>query len=429
MARVCLVSTYPPRQCGIASFTRDLIHGLRLATAEGVLRARVVAMGDGARYPYPSEVITEIPEAEPAAYEEAARVINRSADVVVLQHEYGIFGGDHGDHVLYLLRSLERPLITTLHTVLPDPDPQELRILQELAHRSERVVVMSRAAIPILSQRYGVPLARIRLIRHGAPDLPLDPNAKAGLGLQGRTVVSTFGFVGPGKGLEYAIDAMGLLRESHPELLYLVLGRVHPRLQEDHGPGYRRRLDERVRSLGLTDHVRFVDRYLSLDEIGLYLSATDVYLTPYPGRNQISSGTLTYALAAGRAIVSTPYLYAQDVLSEGRGLLVPFSDPRALADGLARVLEEPELLRTLQRRARAFGKQLSWTSVAREYLDLFQEVLGDGAASSRGRVSTSVPLRVQAGWTSESTSGLVALAEGGEVGGRHTGRPPGLAAR
>ncbi|BAS28862.1 glycosyltransferase family 4 protein [Limnochorda pilosa] len=435
MARaVCFVSTYPPRQCGIATFTRDLIQGLQRATPAGTVRARVLAMGDGARYPYPSEVAREIPEADPAAYPEAARVINASCDVVSLQHEYGIFGGEHGAHVLHLIRALERPLITTLHTVLPDPNRQELRILQELARRSERVVVMSRAALPILAQRYRVPVSKIRLIRHGAPSLPFDPTAKARLGLEGRMVVSTFGLIGPGKGLEYAIEAVGRLRIVHPEVLYLVLGRTHPRLLTGEGSGYRRRLEERVRDLHLEDHVRFVDRFLSRGEIALYLSATDAYLTPYPGRNQISSGTLTYALAAGRAIVSTPYLYAQDVLGDGRGLLVPFSDADALAGGLQRLLEEPGLLQTLQHRARAFGKQLSWPAVAMQYLDVFREVAAEpegretvpapGAGPVRapvpaGRVARPVPLPA-----APATMGT----ERGEAGGRRAGRPSGLAA-
>lgn len=422
---VSFVSTYPPRQCGIASFTRDLVQGLEQAAGDA-LKTRVIAMGDGNQYSYPAEVISELPEADPDAYLEAARLANGSSDVVCLQHEYGIFGGDAGEHILRLARALERPLITTLHTVLPDPNRQELRILQELARRSERVVVMSRAAIPILSQRYGIPVGKIRLIRHGAPRLPLDPQAKAKLGLEDRVVMSTFGFIGPGKGLEYAIDAVGRLAEDHPELLYLVLGRVHPRLEAGQGPAYRQRLEERVRELNLSDQVRFVDRYLSLEELSLYLSATDVYLTPYPGRNQISSGTLTYALAAGRAIVSTPYLYAQDVLGEGRGLLVPFSDPDAMAAGLRRVLEEQELLATLQRRARAFAKQLPWPTVARQYLELFHEVTAEPARAKARRKPGHLP-KVVTPWGTKPAP--VAMAEEGKAHGGRAGQSHGLAAR
>lgn len=421
---VCFVSTYPPRQCGIASFTRDLVQGLEQAAGQ-TLRTRVIAMGDGNQYSYPPEVLSELPEGEPEAYEAAARLANKSSDVVCIQHEYGIFGGNAGEYILRLARALERPLITTLHTVLPDPSRQELRILQELARRSERVVVMSRAAIPILSQRYGIPVSKIRLIRHGAPHLPLDPQAKAKLGLEGRVVMSTFGFIGPGKGLEYAIDAVARLAGDHPELVYLILGRVHPRLEAQQGPAYRRMLEERVRELKLAEHVRFVDRYLTLEELTLYLSATDIYLTPYPGRNQISSGTLTYALAAGRAIVSTPYLYAQDVLGEGRGLLVPFSDPDAMAAGLRRLLEEPDLLATLQRRARAFARQLPWPTVARHYLELFREVAREGIRA-RARRKPRVPTVVTPWGTKPAP---VALAEEGTAHAGRAGRPQGLAAR
>ncbi|MBO2519330.1 MAG: glycosyl transferase family 1 [Firmicutes bacterium] len=421
---VCFVSTYPPRQCGIASFTRDLIQGLEQAAGKA-LAIRVLAMGDGHAYTYPDEVLREIPEDEPQAYVEAAQLANETSDVVCIQHEYGIFGGEAGEHILGLARALERPLITTLHTVLPDPSRQELRVLQELAHRSERVVVMSRAAIPILSQRYGIPVSKIRLIRHGAPHLPVDPQAKTKLGLEDRVVMSTFGFIGPGKGLEYAIDTVARLAEDHPKLLYLILGRVHPRLEQGQGPAYRRGLEERVQALDLGDHVRFVDRYLSLEELSLYLSATDIYFTPYPGRNQISSGTLTFALATGRAIVSTPYLYAQDVLGGGRGLLVPFSDPDAMAAGIRRLLEEPGLLTTLQRRAQAFARQLPWATVARQYVELFREMTEPARARARRRLGHGP--KVVTPWGTKPAR--VAMAEEGKVHGGRAGRSHGLAAR
>ncbi len=379
---VAFVSTYPPRECGIATFTRDLARALR----DCGLRTWVVAMDEeGAGYAYGPEVRYQIHEDSREEYRVAAELINRSdAKVVSLQHEFGLFGGEWGELVLELVEPLDRPLVVTLHTVLPEPPPRARRVLRALCRRAAAVVVMSPSAVDLLETRYGVPRTRVYVVWHGVPTI--EPasreEAKRRLGLEGRLVLSTFGLVSPGKGIEDVLDVLPEVVARHPQAVYLVLGETHPNVRRREGERYRNMLLDKVRALRLSRHVRFENRYLRDEEIVAYLQATDVYITPYHNPDQIVSGTLSWALAAGCAVVSTPYRYAVDVLSDGRGVLVPFRDPQALARALDELLADPQRRARLGERAYAASVPMRWPRVAARYAALFEESLERAAAAA-----------------------------------------------
>ena len=374
---VALISTYPPRECGIATFTRDLNLALNLESPW--IETFVVAItGDGARYTYGTEVRWELREDDPASYLEVAEALNDAGvDVVNIQHEFGIFGGEWGEYVLNLMERVDAPIVTTLHTVLPDPLPIARRITREIVHLSDAIVVMLPSAVGILAESYGIASDhRIHVIPHGVPTAPFTPpqEAKQQLGLLGREVITTFGLLSSGKGIEDVIEALPRVRAKYPRVLYLVLGQTHPNVLRREGEAYRNFLVQRVKDLGLEENVRFHNRYLSEEELATYLSATDIYITPYHNPDQVASGTLSYALGFGRAIISTPYLYARDVLKDGRGILVPFRNPEAIAQAILYLLDHPEVRQKLQHNAYALGTQMRWPKVARSYLALFTKM-------------------------------------------------------
>jgi glycosyltransferase involved in cell wall biosynthesis len=340
---------------------------------------------EGAGYAYGPEVRLQVHEDALEEYRAAADAINRSeAQLVNLQHEFGIFGGEWGESVLELVDPLDRPLVVTLHTVLPDPPPRARRVVRALCRRAAAVVVMSPSAVDLLEARYGVPRSRVHVIEHGVPSVEPVPReeAKRRLGLQGRLVVSTFGLVSPGKGIEDVLEALPEVARRHPQVLYLVLGETHPNVRRREGERYRNMLLDRVRSLRLSGHVRFENRYLRDEEIVAYLQATDVYVTPYHNPDQIVSGTLSWALAAGCAVVSTPYRYAVDVLSDGRGVLVPFRDPQALARALDELLSDPQRRLRLGERAYAASLPMRWPRVAARYAAVFEQSVQRAAAEA-----------------------------------------------
>jgi glycosyltransferase involved in cell wall biosynthesis len=296
---------------------------------------------------------------------------------VSLQHEYGIFGGLDGEYVLELLKRLKKPVVSTLHTVLFSPGPNQKRIVQQIAELSSAVVVMVKMGRDMLINSYGVAPDKITVIPHGVPNVHRVSAlaVKKALGLSGRLVISTFGLINRGKGIEYAIQAIPEVVQQYPGAIYLVLGETHPGVRNFEGESYRTELLSLVENLGLRNHVRFNNRYLTLEELINYLCATDVYVTPYVNRDQIVSGTLAYALGCGKAIVSTPYLYAEEVLSEGRGKLVEFKDSSAMAQSINNILANPVLREQMETRAYRYGRRAAWFNVAIDYLDLYHRLL------------------------------------------------------
>jgi glycosyltransferase involved in cell wall biosynthesis len=374
--KVCLVGTAPPRRCGIATFTDDLRAGLT-AAAPSAPAVQIALTDVGGAYDYGPEVVFEVQAPQRSDYRTAAGFLDASdVDVVCVQHEFGIFGGPAGRHLDELLEHVHAPVVTTLHTVLPDPSPELRAATRRVVDRSDAVVVLAERAVELLVDGCGVDPAKVRVIPHGvpaAPDLDLDA-AKEALGLTGRTVLLTFGLLGPDKGIEVVLDALPAVVREVPDVLYVVLGATHPHVLRSSGDGYRRSLQDRVGDLGLQDNVLFVDRYVELDELCLHLAASDVYLTPYHGSDQIVSGTLAYAVGMGCAVVSTPYTYARELLADGRGVLFPFGDARALAAELTALLAEDTRRDGLRRLAREHGAAMSWPAVAGAYLELFAEV-------------------------------------------------------
>ena len=360
--RVAIFSTYPPRVCGIGSFAFDL--RTALVEVEGIEDVSSLVVVNEPRGGQRPEVISAVREAVRGDYLEAARVVAlEQVDVVLLQHEYGIFGGPDGEYVLSFAEELAQPLVVTLHTVVSRPTQHQLRVLSALCERAELVVVMTTP--PRRSSIRSAPAtrAKIRVVPHGAPALLAQAGEErpavqsqrlggrpAGLDVQGRFVLSTFGLLSSGKGLETVIEALPFIAERHPDVLYLIGGETHPEVAEREGERYRLSFERRVAELGLGEHVEFDDRYLSIEELAELLAATDIFVTPYRNREQIVSGALTFALTAGCAVISTPYRYAEDMLSTGAGRLVPFDDPPALARAICELIEDPDALAAARRR-------------------------------------------------------------------------------
>jgi len=353
----------------------------------------VVAMNDvGRQYSYPEQVRYQIPEESLASYRQAADFLNvNMVDVLSVQHEYGIFGGKSGAHLLPLLRQVRMPIVTTLHTVVANPSPSQRTVMAELCSLSERLVVMSGRGAKLLHDVHHVPADKIQTIHHGVPLLPDAVESKATLGLDGRRVLLTFGLLSPDKGIEYVIDALAKIREHCQDVVYVVLGATHPHVKEQQGEGYRLMLEARAHTLGVSQHVRFHDRFVSQAELVQFLSAADIYVTPYLNKEQITSGTLAYAIGAGKAVVSSPYRYAEEMLADGRGRLVPTRDSGALATEISKLLEDDQAKAELERRALAFGRDMQWPVVARDYLECFDRACREYSRRATGHVSSAVP--------------------------------------
>ncbi len=383
--RLAVVSTYVPRACGIATFAHDLVVSLhRIAGPE---RCRVYALDDRPEgYDYPPEVAGRILAPRVADYRQAAEAINFSrAEVVVVQHEFGIFGGDAGSYLTSLLSRLTKPVVTVCHTALRDPDATYRRSMEEVARWSDRLVVLSRVGGEILQQVCGVSGERIRHIHHGVPELPgIDRGeCRRHFGVDHRFVLLTFGLLSENKGIETVIEALPPLVADHPELLYVVLGATHPAVRRKEGERYRLSLERRVRDLHLTGHVAFHDRFVSQEELGRYLAAADAYCTPYRHAAQVASGTLAFAIGMGLPVVSTPYWYAREMLADGRGLLVDFGDHAGLAAAIRRLIEEEEMRAQMRERVTALGAEMAWSRVAERYLAVCREVVEDRARPAR----------------------------------------------
>ena len=372
--RAVFMSSFVPRECGLATFTEDVIGAV---SSHGVL-CKVGAMNrPGEDFPYDSRVVLKIDEQRAMDYVFAADAINRQGfDVLSLQHEFGIYGGVGCDYLLNLLDAVRIPVVTTLHTILRKPPEAMRKNLFDVVSRSSAVVVMNSLAIEILESVYGVDPRKVHMIHHGAPVPPQErlKTIKADLNLDQRKVISTFGLLSSGKGLEYAIMSMPRIVKKHPETVYLVLGQTHPVVKQQEGERYRDSLKALARELNVEDNVRFIDTYFTKAELIKYLMATDIYLTPYLNMEQVTSGTLAYALACGRPLVSTPYLHAQFLLGEDRGLLVPPGDPEGTADACLRILDNPDLQARMERTNWRYGQTMTWPRIGQEYLQLFQRI-------------------------------------------------------
>jgi glycosyltransferase involved in cell wall biosynthesis len=373
--RLAFVGNHLPRQCGIATFTTDLSHFVARAAPD--VESLVVAMNDaGRQHDYPAQVRFEVAEDEIAAYRRAAQFLNASGvQVVSLQHEYGIFGGKCGNHVLTLLRELRMPVVTTLHTILTSPSPLHRATLDQVIALSARVVVMSEHGAATLREQHAVPAERIDIIPHGIPLAPQGTHGKSHLGFSGQNVILTFGLLSPDKGVEYVIEAMPAILERHPNTVFVVLGATHPHVKEHHGEAYRLELQSRARRLRIDDSVVFHDRFVADDELAEFLSAADIYITPYLNPQQSTSGTLARAVAAGRAVVSTPYWHARELLADGRGLLVPVRDAAAISLAVNDLLSNEAERAAIGERAAQHALSSSWPVVAQSYLHTFDRAL------------------------------------------------------
>jgi glycosyltransferase involved in cell wall biosynthesis len=371
MKRFAILGNHLPRHCGIATFTTHLADGL--ATALPDSDVFVVAMNDaGRRHTYPSRVRFEIADGDLDSYRRAADFLNvNQVDVLSVQHEYGIFGGKAGAHLLTLLREVRMPIVTTLHTVLSTPNSAQRTVIEELARLSDRLVVMSASGASLLERVHGIPDSQIDLIPHGIPHVAVDPDSKARLGVDGRTVILTFGLLSRDKGIEHVIDALPAIVATHPDVVYIVLGATHPHVIEHEGEAYRLMLETRGQHLGVAANMIFHNRFVSQDELNQFLSATDIYITPYLQLEQITSGTLAYAVGAGKAVVSTPYVYARELLADGRGVLVPPKDPGAIAREVIGLVSDDDRRRAMRGRAAAYGVEMTWPAVAGRYAGSF----------------------------------------------------------
>lgn len=398
--RVAVIGNHFPRQCGIATFTSDLIEAVSSRFLN--LDCFALAMNDKREgYPYPAQVRYVIQADELASYRRAATYLNsRSVDVVSLQHEYGIFGGEAGIHILTLLRDLKMPIVTTLHTILSKPNREQYEVMAELTQLSTRFIVMSRKGAQILHEVHGVDNAKIDIIHHGIPNVPLatPEHFKECFQLAGRSVLLTFGLLSPDKGIENVIEAMPAILARFPDAVYVVLGATHPHIILNEGERYRDKLEALVDQLGVRENVLFHNRFVSVEELTQFLRAADIYITPYLKPEQITSGTLAYAVGSGKAVISTPYSYAEELLAEGRGILVPWRDPQAIAREVIGLLGNPLQRSELQRKALEYGREMVWSTVADRYMDTFQRAHLENAerefTSQLATVVDSLPLKL-----------------------------------
>ena len=387
--RIAVIGNYLPRKCGIATFTTDLCDAIHAEYGSTELLALPVNDTEEG-YSYPARIRFELSQDDQASYRQAADFLNFSnIDLVCLQHEYGIFGGSAGSHILQLLRRLKMPVVTTLHTVLREPDADQRSVMEEIASLSDRLIVMSRQASDILQEVFHVPLSKIDLIPHGIPDLAFtDPHFyKDAFGTEGKDVLLTFGLLSPNKGIENVIRALPTILERHPNVVYMVSGVTHPHILRHEGDKYRHFLQQLAKDLGVEDHVVFRNRFVTPEELVELIGAADIYITPYKHKGQVVSGTLAYALSAGKAIISTPYLHAIELLDEERGVLVPFDDPEAIASKTMELLDNPTARHAMRKRAYLYTRSMVWNRAAQQYMGSFERVYNERLRNPRATFS------------------------------------------
>jgi glycosyltransferase involved in cell wall biosynthesis len=395
-SRIAVIGNYLPRHCGIATFTTDLCEAI--ATEYGTARLMALPVNDTEQgYDYPSRVRWSLAQDDLTAYQEAAEFLNfNNIDMVCLQHEYGIFGGTAGSHILHLLRSLKMPVVTTLHTVLREPNPNQLAVMEEIAELSDRLIVMSQLSSQFLQEIFKVPGNKIDMVPHGVPDLPfLDPNFyKDRFNVEGKAVLLTFGLLSPNKGIENVIQALPQILSRHKNVVYIVAGATHPHILRRDGDKYRDSLEALAKELGVESQVIFHNRFASPEEMAEFIGAADIYITPYRHEAQVVSGTLAYALGAGKAIISTPYWHAVELLDDRRGALVPFQNPDAIAQKTIELLDTPAVRHAMRKRAYLFAREMIWKRVAQGYMESFSRVRSDRMTSPRVQFSARASLDI-----------------------------------
>jgi glycosyltransferase involved in cell wall biosynthesis len=388
-SRIAVIGNYLPRQCGIATFTTDLCEAI--SAEYGTARLMALPINDTEQgYDYPARVRWSLTQDDLNSYREAAQFLNfHNIDMVCLQHEYGIFGGPAGSYILHLLRALKMPVVTTLHTVLREPNRDQLMVMEEIAELSDRLIVMSQLSSQFLQEIYKVPGSKIDMVPHGVPDLPfMDPNFyKDRFGVEGKAVLLTFGLLSPNKGIESVIQALPQILAEHKNVVYLVAGATHPHILRREGDTYRASLQALAKEVGVEAQVIFHDRFVSPQEMAEFIGAADIYITPYRYEAQVVSGTLAYALGAGKAIISTPYWHAIELLDDRRGALVPFQNPGAIAQKTIELLATPALRHAMRKRAYLFARDMVWKSVAQGYMASFSRVRADRMETPRVQFS------------------------------------------
>jgi glycosyltransferase involved in cell wall biosynthesis len=372
--RIAFIGNYLPRQCGIATFTTDLCEAIS-AQYSGTTCIALPVNDTEAGYAYPTRVRFELAEKDIETYRRAADFLNiNNVGMVSVQFEYGIFGGKAGSHILSLLRELRMPIVTTLHTILENPDPDQRRVLEEVAALSDRLVTMSERGSEFLQNIYNISPDKIDLIPHGIPDVPfVDPSFNKDLfGVEGKTVLLSFGLLSASKGIETVIAAMPQIVARYPEIVYIIVGATHPHVIKYEGETYRLSLQWLAQEKGVESNVIFYNRFVSLEELVQFIGAADIYITPYLNEAQITSGTLAYTVGAGKAVISTPYWYAQELLADGRGIIVPFRDPAALAEQVINLLDNEAERHAMRKRAYIYGRSMIWSEVAQRYMESFE---------------------------------------------------------
>jgi glycosyltransferase involved in cell wall biosynthesis len=391
-SRIAVIGNYLPRRCGIATFTTDLCAAI--SGEYGTARLLALPVNDTEEgYDYPARVRWSLVQDDAASYEQAAQFLNfNNIDMVCLQHEYGIFGGEAGSHILHLLRGLKMPVVTTLHTVLREPNPDQLMVMEEIAELSDRLIVMSQLSSQFLQEIFRVPGGKIDMVPHGVPDLPfLDPNFyKERFGVEGKAVLLTFGLLSPNKGIENVIQALPQILSKHKNVAYIVAGATHPHILRREGDKYRASLQALAKEVGVESQVIFHDRFASPEEMAEFIGAADIYITPYRYEEQVVSGTLAYAMGAGKAIISTPYWHAIELLDDRRGALVPFQNPGAIAQKTIELLDTPAKRHAMRKRAYLFARDMVWKRVAQGYMESFARVRSDRMETPRVQFSARI---------------------------------------
>lgn len=371
------ISSYVPRKCGIATYTKDLTSAINLINPYSKAKIMALIRPDD-KIDYPPEVKFKINQYKIDSYIRAAQHINKSkADIVILEHEFGLYGGKYGEYIVKLIELLSKPLIITTHTIPDDPDKGYGLVLKDIINFAEKVIVMMPESIQKLIKKYNCPKEKIEIIPHGVPDIPLEPNDKykKKKGLGDRIILGNINLLSASKGLEYTIEALKEIKSHFSDVLYLIIGQTHPVVLKEEGEKYRNFLKEKIKQYDLQDNVKFINKYISLKDLIEWLKVIDIYITPYLDPQQSASGALAYAIGAGKVCISTPYLYAKEVLADGRGIIVPFRNSQAIADAVIEICKNPQEKLAIEKKTYKFGRLMTWYNVALQHLKLFDEVI------------------------------------------------------